>query len=111
MDQNSRYRFCTVLGGNGATSYLDEREPFRFRDEPDNRFHTARDGDTWWGLAWKFFAGFPNKALLWWLLCEFQPEAVVDPTIRIEAGRIVAIPSERLIRTQVFSRDNRRFSS
>ncbi|MEN6368466.1 MAG: hypothetical protein ABFD77_02070 [Thermotogota bacterium] len=110
MDQYSRYRFCTMLGGNGEIAYLDEREPFRYRDEPDNTFYTAKDGDTWWGLAWKFFSGFPNKALLYFLLCEFQPEPVVDPTIRIEAGRQIAIPSERIIRTKVYSKDNRQFS-
>jgi hypothetical protein len=110
MDRSSLYQFCTVLGGNGEISYLDEREPFRFRDEPDNKFHTAHDGDTWWGLAWKFFPGFPDKALMWRLLCEYQPEPVVDPTIKIETGRRIAIPSERLVRTKVFNRDNRRFN-
>ena len=110
MDVYSRYQFCTMLGGNGETAYLDEREPFRFSDEPDNKLYTAREGDTWWGMAWKFFTGFPNPSCLWWLLCEYQPEPVVDPTIRIEAGRVIVIPSERLLRTKVFNRENRRFS-
>lgn len=110
MDKYSRYQFCTVLGGDGQTAHLDEREPFRFRDESDNRFYTTKEGDTWWGLAWRFFTGFPNRSLLWWLLCEYQPEPVVDPTIVIPAGTTVVIPSERLLRTKVFSPENRRFA-
>ena len=87
----------------------DFSDPFRFRDEKDNRFHTAVEGDTWWGLAWRFFPSFPNKSLLWPLLCEFQPEPVVDPTIAIRPGQQIVIPSERLVRTQAFNRERRRF--
>lgn len=111
MDENSRYRYCTVLnlGDANHTVYLDEREPFRFRDEPDNKHHTARDGDTWWGIAWKFFRSFRNPALMYWLLCEYQPEPIIDPTIKIAAGTDIVIPSDRVIRNYVFNRENRRF--
>lgn len=110
----SRYRYCSILdwgnlGGVAGVKLLDEREPFRFRDEPDNRFHSAVEGDTWWGLAWRYFPSFPNKSLLWFLLCEFQPEPVVDPTIVIAKGTQIVIPSERLVRTQAFNREQRRF--
>lgn len=110
MYEYSRYRYCTVLtDSDGVTKYLDEREPFRFRDESDNRFYVAKEGDTWWGIAWRFFPSFPNKSLLWWLICEYQPEPVVDPTIKIAAGTQIAVPSERLLRNYVFNRENRRF--
>jgi len=110
----SRYRYCTILdagdiGGTPGTKLLDEREPFRFRDESDNRFHTVVEGDTWWGLAWRYFPSFPNKSLLWFILCEFQPEPVVDPTIRLEKGTQIIIPSERLVRTKAFNREQRKF--
>lgn len=111
MTEYSRYRYCTVLSAADSheTKYLDEREPFRFQDETDNRFYTAVDGDTWWGLCHKFFPSFPRKAGLWWLLCEFQPEPVIDPTLAIQPGTQIVIPSERLVRTQVFNRERRRF--
>jgi len=114
MHENSRYRYCTVLdwgdiGGTAGVKLLDEREPFRFRDESDNTFYTARAGDTWWGLAWKFFRSFRNPSLLWFLLCEYQPTPVVDPTIAIVGGQQVVIPSERVLRNYVFSREQRRY--
>lgn len=112
--ETSRYRYCTILdhgdlGGTPGVKLFDEREPYRFQDESDNRFHNAVEGDTWWGLAWKYFPSFQNKAQLWFLLCEFQPEPVIDPTIVIVAGTQIVIPSERLVRTQVFNRERRRF--
>lgn len=109
MYEFSRYRYCTGFEDSDGNQYLDEREPFRFRDESDNRFHVAREGDTWWGLAWRYFKSFKRPSLLWWLLCEYQPEPVVDPTIKIEPGREVVIPSERVVRNHVFSRERRRF--
>jgi len=107
----SRYRYCTVLdlGDENNTKYLDEREPFRFKDERDNRIHVAVEGDTWWTLAWKYFRFARMPSLLWWLLCEFQPVPVIDPTIKIAKGTQIFIPSERLVRTQVFNRERRRY--
>ncbi len=109
LSENSRYRYCTMLDTGDGIKYLDEREPFRFRDEPDNKFHTAVDGETWWGLAWQYFPSFLNSALLYFLLCEYQPEPIIDPTIRINAGTQIAIPSERVVRLYVFNRERRRF--
>lgn len=110
MYEYSRYRYCTVLtADDGVTKYLDEREPFRFSDESDNRFYITKEGDTWWGIAWRFFRAFRHPSLLWWLLCEFQPEPVVDPTIVIPPGSQIVVPSERLVRNHVFSRENRRY--
>jgi nucleoid-associated protein YgaU len=105
----SRYRYCTAFRDSGAQLVLDEREPFRFADATDNRWHTAVDGDTWWSLAHRYFAGFPRACGLWWLLCEYQPVPVVDPTLRVQPGATIAIPSERLLRLYVFSADQRRY--
>jgi hypothetical protein len=89
--------------------YLDEREPLRFRDEPDNRFHTVKDGDTLWGLADLNFSKYKRPAGLWWIIAEFQPTPIVDPTIRLKAGSTIVIPSERLVSTRVFNEENRRY--
>jgi len=107
----SRYRYCTVLekDDENRTKYFDEREPFRFVDETDNRIHLAVDGDTWWGLCHRYFPSIPRKAGLFWLLCEFQPEPVIDPTLCIKAGTRILIPSERLVRTKVFSKERLKF--
>lgn len=104
----SRYRYVTELEDSDGTHYLDEREPFRYRAEPDNRIHIANEGDTWWGLAGIYFPTYQRACGLWWLICEYQPEPVIDPTIAIEPGATIVIPSERIVRTEVFSEERRR---
>lgn len=105
----SRYAYCLQLEDNDGIKYLDEREPFRYREESDNRLYRTRAGDTWWGLAHIFFDGVERACGLWWVICDFQPTPVIDPTIIIEPNTLVVIPSLRLIRTQLFSTEQRRF--
>ncbi len=105
----SRYRFCSVYEDDDGIQFLDEREPFRYSDQPDNYPHTVRGGDTWWGLAHRYFQGIPRPCGLFWLLCEFQPTPVVDPTIALVPATTVIIPSLRLVRTKVFTEERKRF--
>jgi hypothetical protein len=99
----SRYRYNRSYADAAGRPYLDEREPFRYRAQPDNVHHTAQEGDTWWGLAQRYFPTFERASGLWWALCEFQPQPVVDPTVVIPAGAVVVIPSARLVRLELFS--------
>jgi len=105
----SRYRYCTLFTGDDSVSYIDEREPFGYRDEVDNRYHRSRRGDTWWGLAHLYFQGVPRACGLWWLICEYQPTRVIDPTCVIEENTLIVVPSMRVIRMMVFSPERRRY--
>lgn len=105
----SRYRYCIEYQDADENSYLDEREPFRYQEIEDNRFHRVVDGDTWWGIASLYFQGFPRACGLWWLLCEYQPEPVIDPTIALAPGSIVVVPPMRLVRMEVFNSERRRY--
>lgn len=110
--EHSRYRYC--IGYRDADSglvTLDEREPVRYSDQTDNRYHTVVDGDTWWGLAHRYLGTFARSSGLWWVIAEYQPspDIVVDPTLRLQAGATVVIPSERFVRERVFSSEQRRF--
>jgi len=110
MFEWSRYRYCTLFTDESTgISKLDEREPFRYRDEPDNRFHRGKAGDSWWGLAHNYFQGVPRACGLWWLICEYQPTPVIDPTIVISEGQLIVIPPMRVVRMLVFSRERRRY--
>jgi hypothetical protein len=99
----SRNRYATEHLDDNGVSYLDEDEPVRYSPEPDHRFHVAAEGDTWWGLAHLYFYGIQRACGLWWALCDYQPEPVIDPTIAIVPGRTVVIPSERVLRTKLFT--------
>lgn len=107
LSQYSRYLYNVEYEDANGVHYLGEPEPFGFRNEPDNRFHVAREGDTWWGLAHVYFPSFARAGGLWWVLCDFQPEPIVDPTIAIKAGVTLVIPSERVVRSQIFNPERR----
>ncbi len=110
MSRTSRLRYCHAYADAEGRLYLDEREPFPYRDEPDNVLHTVVEGDTWWGLVWRYLQGaaeYPER--LWWLLCEYQPTPVLDPTLCLVPGTLVIIPSLRLVRMKVFSDQQRQY--
>ena len=109
MFPRSRYQYCIAQRDTDGNLYLDEREPFRHRDEPDNSFHVVVDGDTLWGLAHRYFSGMRRPAGLWWIIAEYQPEPIVDPTIRLLVGETIIIPSQRLVKTEIFSEDRRKY--
>ncbi|MCK4783160.1 MAG: hypothetical protein KAV87_05365 [Desulfobacteraceae bacterium] len=104
-----RYRYCVQTENEDGILRLDERESFRYKNEPDNRNHRSRSGDFWWGLAHMYFQGIPRPCGLWWLLCEFQPVPVIDPTIVIPENTLIVVPSLRLVRLEVFSEERRKF--
>lgn len=102
----SRYRYTHEIRNDATTPpqrWLSEAEPVRFEQRADNRYHVARDGDTWWGLAFRYLAEYERAAGLWWIIADFQDPPVVDPTIAIPAGTLVAIPSGRFVQDRVFS--------
>lgn len=104
----SRDRFAVEMEDEDGTIFATDYEPFGFRPETDNRAYVARDGDTWAGVAFLSFPAIPRACGLWWALADYQPEPVVDPTLAIAAGRVVVIPSERVLRQLVFASERRR---
>lgn len=102
---------CPWPGRTGDKLQLTEREPFRFRELADNRLHRVREGDTLFTLAARFFSTLPRPAGLWWVIADFQPQPVIDPTIRLRPGAIVAIPSIRTVQEDIFSEARRRESN
>ena len=109
ISQWSRYRYNRQLYDDNGALYLDEREPVRYAAQYDDRLHQVQDGDTLWGLAYLYFQGIPRASGLWWVIAEYQPEPIVDPTIVLEVGSTVIIPSLRFVRTKIFNEDQQRY--
>lgn len=105
----SRYQYCIGYRDANGFLYLDEREPFRFREESDNSFHPVTDGDTLWGIAHRYFSGMKRPGGLWWIIAEFQPTPIIDPTLRLQPKTVIVVPSQRLVKTELFSEDRRRY--
>lgn len=86
-----------------ALLFLTEREPYRFRELPDTRVHGVVQGDTLWGLAGRYFAPLPRACGFWWVIADFfQPDPILDPTVELELGRRLFIPSVRVLTDVIF---------
>ncbi len=101
--KGSRYSFCSGFLDDNGRLYLSDREPFVFRELADNRLHSIVVGDTLHSLAERYFPSFDDAANLWWVIADFQPERIQDPTITLSSGTTAIIPSERTVREQVFN--------
>jgi len=100
-DTTSRYK-NTGLILHSATSgertvYHKYRESLSYRSDEENQVYMVRAGDTLHTLAQKFFNGFPTPSRLWWVIAEYQPEPIFDPTLRLEPGTLLVIPSVMMV--------------
>lgn len=103
----SRYTFTSAILDDEERLFLTDREPFRFRSLPDNRQHVVKEGETLFSLAGRYFAPLPRPAGLWWVIADFQPDPIHDPTVTLESGRVLVIPSVRTVLEEVFSEKRR----
>jgi hypothetical protein len=106
----SRYTFCTAVRDDAGRLMLTEREPFGYVALPDNRTHTVVQGDTLFALAGRYFAPLPRACGYWWAIADFQPPdgAIVDPTLQLEVGRVVLVPSLRVLTDIILGESRRR---
>ena len=104
----SRHSFTLGITDEDSRLYLTERAPFRFRPLVDTKQHRVTDGDTLWALSARHYRGLPRPAGLWWVIADFQPEPIVDPTLKLRAGEVLYIPSLRVVQEFVFSESRRR---
>lgn len=104
----SRHLFTLAITDVQGRRYLTEREPVRFRSLPDNIQHRVQEGETLWILAYRFYQPLPRPSGLWWVIADFQPDPILDPTLALEVGRVLVIPSLRTVREVVFGEERRR---
>ena len=107
----SRYGFALGVRDEDGMLALTDREPYRYRAHADNRTHLVVQGDTLWALAGRYFAPLPRPAGLWWVIADFQPDPIHDPTLALEVGRVLVVPSLRTVTEEVFSEKRRQEAS
>jgi hypothetical protein len=103
----SRHPVTSAVLDDEERLLLTEREAFRFRSLPDNRQHVVKEGETLFTLAGRYFAPLPRPAGLWWVIADFQPDPIHDPTVALEPGRVLVVPSVRTVLEEVFSEKRR----
>lgn len=103
----SRFEFTLGIRDDQGRLFLTDREPFGFKAFSDNRVHTAKEGDTLFSLAGRYFRPRARAAGFWWIIADFQPDPIIDPTIPLELGRQVYIPSLRTLDEEILSETRR----
>lgn len=104
----SRY-FLSPLYKEPDTDALwaETQEPYRFARHPDTQIHIIKQGDTLWSLAAVYFRSLARAEAFWWVIADFQPDPIIDPTLELEPGRALYIPSPSVVRGQVLSETRR----
>lgn len=105
----SRHSFALGVPDELGRRFLSEREPYRFKEHTDTRVHVVAQGDTLEGLAGRYFAPLPRACGFWWVLADFQPDPIVDPTLELDVGRRLVVPSLRVLTDVILSEQRRRF--
>lgn len=108
--RTSRYLYTEGIRDTSDRFYLTERIPFRFKALADNRQHRVGVGDTLHQLAARYFKRLRRPAGYWWVIADFQPVPIFDPTIALVPGSVIVIPSVRTLLEEVFNEARRRES-
>lgn len=99
---NSRYQASIGKEDESGNLFLTEREPFRFDPKLEGIVaHTVGQGDSLQTLTYLYFQPMPNAEHLWWIICEFQPDPILDPTLALDIGRVLFIPSIRIVQEKI----------
>jgi len=106
----SRHTFTTGETDTNDVQFLTDRVIFGYTELSDNRKVVVQAGDTLYSLAGKYFRGLPRPAGLWWVIADFQPQPIHDPTIQLAAGSVLVIPSIRTVNERIFNEERRRES-
>lgn len=99
----SRHLYSLTLVRSDGYSLLSNREPFRFLPLTDTIVHVVAGGDTLFNIAGRYYKGFPRPAGLWWIIADFQPDPIIDPTIALGESSTIFVPSVRTVVERILS--------
>lgn len=107
---NSRHLYTLgIMNPSDSTDrlFLTSRVPYRFVNLSDNISHKVDQGDTLHNIAARYYAPFERPAGLWWIVADFQPQPVHDPTVRLTPGSVVILPGLRTVQEEIFNEARR----
>lgn len=105
--RNSRHLLTTGLTDTNQNVFLADRVPLRFANLSDNRKHTVKEGDDLFNIAGRYFAPMDRPAGFFWVVADFQPDPIIDPTLKLDAARVLIVPSIRTLIEIVLNEDRR----
>jgi hypothetical protein len=109
--RNSRYQHSTTYTDTAGRRFLTEPPLIPYVDSLENRVHVVRGGERLQDIAHQYFAAlgddvFPAAAL-WYIVAQFQPTPIIDPTLRLSPGLRLYIPSKAYVMSRVFDKSRR----
>lgn len=110
VHEYSRYSFCSGWRDDDGRLFLDDRKPYGYVAFADNTMHVVKQGETLWSIAGQHFRPHPRAAGLWWVIADFQPNPIHDPTIQLVAGSMLILPSLRTVLEEILSESRRQES-
>ncbi len=105
--EGSRYTFVEGRFDDEEHFFLTDRVPYSFEALRDNVVHIVEEGDTLFTLAGRYFQPLTRPAGYWWVIADFQPHPIHDPTIALVAGSVIIVPSVRTLREKILSEKRR----
>lgn len=104
----SRYRHSVETVDENGVLYTMDDTPFPYVALPDNGTYQVRGGEQWHEIADKVFDPLPYAVHLWWVLMDFQPVPLLDPTVPPAAGTLLVHPSVQTVLAKILNPDRRR---
>lgn len=99
----SRHTYTQAWLDSGGRQFLDDREPFGYRALADNTTHVVKEGESIFTIAGHHFRPHPRPAGLWWIIADFQPNPVHDPTLQLAPGSVLVLPSLQTVKMLIFT--------
>lgn len=106
--QYSRHSYCQIWQQDDGKSFIDRRVPFGYRAFRDNKVHVVKEGESIFTVAGHHFAPHPRAAGLWWVIADFQPNPIHDPTVQLSPGTALIVPSLQNVTVVIFDDEQRR---
>lgn len=103
IDELSRFRCAELIRTDDGYLHWDLRRTLEYLGHEDDIAHEVQPDDTWHSLAYKFYGTEFGGANLWWVIADYQPEPVLDPTVLPTPGDIVMIPAPSIIQDFILS--------
>ncbi len=100
----NRYLFCIDHEDVNGNLALSRRVPYRFRELPDNRVHIGVEGQSIHDIAQIFYGGTYGERRsrdMFWIICDFQPQPILDCTLTVKAGQHIIVPSPTTIEAYI----------
>lgn len=100
----SRYKHSDAIRrSDDNVLYLDIPPRAEYVGGFDEILHKVEVGDTLWNLAERYYSSFTMAATLWWIIADFQPEPINDPTVALSPGTVIVIPSPATVQHWLMS--------